>query len=715
MPVTICLIGKYFPIQGGVSKDNQWLAYALASAGFHIHVVTNADEVESQYRCLPWSPYPALPEHCSGSITIHSTKAAERRHYIPYGNPFVTKLASIASEVITNYHCDLIYSYYLEPYALAGYLAAQWTGIPFGVRHAGSDVGALFQSPELQTAYRQVILAADYIVATPATYRSFLHLGVPKERLYFPAGTCLPPKVFTPNAEPLDVNAYLTWAQEHLPRDPYYGAFRQLAQKPFRPDVPTIGIYGKIGASKGSFDLLQALGRLQKEGMVFQLLALAQGSPSVLGDFTTSIQEQGLANVTWLLPFLPHWNVPHFLRVCTAICFLERDFPIPIHTPLIPVEVFSCGTCLLLSHEMAEKQTYRDQLQHGTNVFLVDPHDHGDLAAILRTIIHDPLACQQIGLQGYADIGRTQEPLATTGQGWQLLFERLAEEMKLRRHIMSLAEMQSYLAQLYTDDHFRTLFTLAPDISFEGYLLTEQEKQALRSIDQRLLEYFATSLKMKQQEYLRAAYPATFALLLPLVQRLFNRFYQNYPAKPHEDVLARISDFGTFMEQVLATDEQAPCYASDLARYERLHYQYTYEPSEVDAFTAINVEPPDAAPLGLKSMLMLLPGVHREMFAYRIVPIMDALTAHQTPDEQASQPGQYELVFQREPHSLTLNVFELNPETALLLDLCQEGHPLATVIALVEQQLGEVGLGNDILAMCEALQEQHIIGGRREP
>src|ERR1700730_13646900 len=54
MPLTICLIGKYFPIQGGVSKDNQWLAYALASAGFHIHVVTNADEVESQYRCLPW-------------------------------------------------------------------------------------------------------------------------------------------------------------------------------------------------------------------------------------------------------------------------------------------------------------------------------------------------------------------------------------------------------------------------------------------------------------------------------------------------------------------------------------------------------------------------------------------------------------------------------------------------------------------------------------
>ncbi|HEU5383259.1 MAG TPA: glycosyltransferase, partial [Ktedonobacteraceae bacterium] len=195
---------KILPYSGGVSKDNQWLAYTLASAGFHVHVVTNAEEVENQYRCLPWSPFPALPEGCSGSITVHSTSKAERRHYIPYANPFVTKLASIATEVIQTYGCDLIYSYYLEPYVLAASLASQWTGVPFGMRHAGSDVGALLQSPELQTAYRQVILAADYVVATPATYRSFLHLGVPQERLFFPAGPCLPPNVFTPHAEPLD-------------------------------------------------------------------------------------------------------------------------------------------------------------------------------------------------------------------------------------------------------------------------------------------------------------------------------------------------------------------------------------------------------------------------------------------------------------------------------------------------------------------------------
>lgn len=711
MPLTICLIGKYFPIQGGVSKDNQWLAFALARAGFHLHIVTNAEEVEPHYRCLPWSPFPALPEGCTGSITMHSTSKAERRHYIPYANPYVTKLATLATEIIRTYRCDLIYSYYLEPYAMAAFLASQWTGVPYGLRHAGSDVGALFQSPELQAAYREVMLAADYVVATPATYRSFLHLGVPQEKLHIPAGSCLPPGVFTPDVEPLDVNALLSWMREHLPPDPYYAVFQRFATKTFHAKIPTIGIYGKIGAVKGSFDLVQALGQLRREGKTFQLLALTQGSASTLAEFAVALEEQEVADVTWLLPFLPHWDVPQFLRACTTICFLERDFPITIHTPLIPIEVFSCGTCLVLSHEIADKQTYRDQLHHGTNVFLADPQNHAALAAILRTIIHNPLASQQIGQRGYDDIGREQELLTTTGQGWQLLFERLHEEIQQRRHLMSLAEMQSYLAQLYTDDSFRKLFTIAPEASFENYLLTEQEKQAIQAIDQRLLEYFATSLKMKQQEYLRTVYRATFALPQALVQRIFQRFYQWYPAKPHEDLLTRLLDFGTFLEQAFSQDEQAPCYAGEVARHERLHYLYTYQPRAEDAFTAINTKEPEAPPLGLDTILVLLPGVNRETFVYPIVAIVEALSAQQVPGESTIQPGRCELVFQREAHSLTLNVFEINRETSLLLDLCQQGYTIGAIVEAVERQLQETGLADDILGMLGAFQEQQIIGG----
>lgn len=710
MPLNICLIGKFFPIQGGVSKDNQWLAYTLARAGHQVHVVTNSDEVESQYRCLSWSPFPALPPDCAGSMTVHSTSKAERRHYIPYANPFSSKLAAIATETIRTYHCDLIYTYYLEPYAMAAYMASQWTGVPYGLRHAGSDVGALFQSPELQAAYREVMLAADYIVATPATYRSFLHLGVPQDKLYFPAGSYLP-EVFSPSAAPLDVNALLTWMHENLPADPYYDVFRRFAQKAFRPDVPTIGIYGKVGAVKGSLDLVAALGRLKSEGVAFQFLTLTQGTSSLLAEFASSIEEHDLTDVTWLLPFLPHWDVPRFLRACTAICFLERDFPIKIHTPLIPQEVFACGRCQVLSHEIAEKQTYREQLQHGTNVFLVDPHKHEELAALLRTIIQDPVASQQIGQRGH-ELALEREQFVAAEEGWQRLFPKIFEDVQQRRQIMSLVEMQSHLAQLYTDDSFRKLFALAPEASFEGYALTEAEKQALLALDKRLLEYFATSLKMKQLEHLRAVYPATFALPQTLVQRLFNRFYHHYPAKPHEDMFTRIIDFGVFLEQMLELDELVPCYASEVVKYEQLHYRYTYQTTPEDAFTAINEEPPEATPLDRESVPVILPGVQREVFVYSIISVIEALSAHQAPEERAVQPGRHELLFQREAHSLTLNVFELNAETALLLDLCQNGRTIGTVIATVEQQLQETGLADDILAMLSLLQEQNIIGVR---
>lgn len=695
----------------GVSKENQWIAAILARAGFQVHIVTNAEEVEPSYRCLDWSPSPLIPSDCPGSIQVHPTDQAKRRHYVPYANPFVTKLAALATEVIRTFHCDLIYSSYLELYAVAAFLAARWTGVPYGVRHAGSDVGILFQSPELQTTYREVMLAADYLVTTPATYRRFLHLGVPQDRLYFSPGSSLPPELFSPEATPLEVNALLTWMRDHLPADPYYEVFRRFLPNPFRPDLPTIGIYGKIGAVKGSFDLIHALGRLKREGVAFQWLALTQGSTAQLTAFASLIEAQGLTEVTWLLPFLPHWEIPHFLRACTAVCFLERDFPIPIHTPLIPQEMFACGICAVLSREIAEKHPLREQFRQGSNVFLVDPRNHEELAETLRTILSNPPASRQIGQQGFADLSCGRDRFASVSQGWQQLFPRIVNDIQQRRQMMSLADMQAYLAHLYTDDVFRQLFTLAPEASFAYYRLTEREKHALQAIDHRLLEYFATSLKMKQQEYLRATYPATFALPASLIQPLFQRFYHHYPVKPHEEISTRLHDFGIFLEQMLELDELAPGYASEVVRYERLHYRYTYEALPEDAFTELHAQhAPDRTPLGPESRPLLLPGVSREIFTYPIVSLVEALRHQQAAETLSAQPEKTELIFQREPHSLTLHVFTLNPETALLLDHCQGVQTIAEVIERIEQQLGEADLTSDIFAMLSLLQDKQIIG-----
>jgi hypothetical protein len=46
----IALIGKYPPIEGGVSMHQYWYAHALAALGHQIHVITNAKEVQPLFR-----------------------------------------------------------------------------------------------------------------------------------------------------------------------------------------------------------------------------------------------------------------------------------------------------------------------------------------------------------------------------------------------------------------------------------------------------------------------------------------------------------------------------------------------------------------------------------------------------------------------------------------------------------------------------------------
>jgi hypothetical protein len=46
----LCVIGKYPPIEGGVSAHTYWLAHGLASLGHEVHVITNGNEVEQRFR-----------------------------------------------------------------------------------------------------------------------------------------------------------------------------------------------------------------------------------------------------------------------------------------------------------------------------------------------------------------------------------------------------------------------------------------------------------------------------------------------------------------------------------------------------------------------------------------------------------------------------------------------------------------------------------------
>lgn len=710
MTMKLCMIGKYPPIQGGVSRENFWQTYALAQAGFDVHLVTNAQEVENEFRCidLPFLSHPLDSlVGASGKVTVHSSPRS-RPEYIPWANPFVTKLASMATDVIKTYGCELIHSSYFEPYAVAAHLASRWTGVPYGIRHAGSDVGRLFQARELQTSYTNVVLSADYLSVGPKTLRSFLHLGVDLEKLYQLRGHYLPIDYFNPSAPPLDINKLLAVMAETLPQDEYYAPYRRLAAKPFDPSLPTIGIYGKVGEVKGSFDLLQALSRLHASGVRFNFLALTQGRKPTIQRFARSIEECGLAEVTWLLPFIPHWGIPNFLRACTAVCFLERDFPITIHGPTIPREVFACGTCLILSHEVADKQMKREQFRHGTNVLLVEPRNVDELAQSLEVAVKEPAQSYAIGMKGYEELS-TSENFDAYKSGLVSFFTSIQQDIVLRRQAMSVAEMQAYLARLYTSDPFRKLFELDPDITLSDYTLADDEINALKQIDIQMLNLFAGTLKNKRKKRVLAAYPLLFKLAGVNMQKYYNRYYNLYPAKPHEESLPQVVAFGEFMEQSLATDEDAPPYSSDLVRYERLYYMTAFSPTSQDAFAALN-QTDDQQPLSIApdTLPRIREGIHFSTFRFPVVKIAEEM--QQEHEVSNLQEGTYCFVFQQQAKSLIPNIFAISPATRDLLALCDGSRDMTAIVDEMEKLLGREHLEADISKMVQHLQKIRVLG-----
>lgn len=393
----ICLIGKFPPIQGGVSMRTFWAAHALAARGHEVDVVTNAKEVRPPFRMhmreQDWQRCEAT--YGSGSVTVHWTDPVDRSQtYIPMASPFVSKLAGIAARRHAERPFDVIHSFYLEPYGVAGYLAAQMTGVPHVVRMAGSDAGRLWRHSQLEVLYDCVLRSAAGVITGSVVAARAVERGVRADRIAFAGGVAVPEDVFTAVGPPLDLAALRT----EVASDP---DLHDLQWGEFAGDRPYFGAYGKLGEAKGSFALLAALRRLNEAGLDVGLVALAHGPPAVEDRFRAQARDFGLADRILQLPFLPHWRVPEFMRGCLAVCCLEQDFPIGFRTPIVLREVLLCGTCLVAATEVIRKLPGYSRLPHGYGcVAIEDVNDVDTLSKRLAAIVADPAPARQIGARG---------------------------------------------------------------------------------------------------------------------------------------------------------------------------------------------------------------------------------------------------------------------------------------------------------------------------
>jgi glycosyltransferase involved in cell wall biosynthesis len=430
--VRICIIGKFPPIQGGVSMRTYWSAHGLAARGHEVHVVTNAKEAASPYRMHmrdeDWSRCEAA--YADGSVRVHWTSPADRsQSYIPFASPFVTKLASMAARAHVGRPFDVICSHYLEPYGVAGYLASQMTGAPHVVRMAGSDAGRLWRHPQFEPLYDHVLRAAEVVIAAGVVAERAIERGVAADRIAAGGGFMVPEALFAPEGPILDIPAL----RAEVEADPQ---LHGLLWGGFAGDRPYFGVYGKLGERKGSFALLAAVHRLKRAGLDIGLVALAHGPAAVERSFRARARKLGLADRILQIPFLPHWRVPEFLRGCAAACCLEQDFPIGFHSPIIPREVLLCGACLVGSTEVIRKLPSYERLPDGYGCAAIeDVNDIDALSERLCAIARDPALAAALGARGRGFAQELQRDIAFPQR-----LERILEAAAARERIPSMRD-----------------------------------------------------------------------------------------------------------------------------------------------------------------------------------------------------------------------------------------------------------------------------------
>jgi len=375
----ICMISKYPPIEGGVSTRTYWLAKALGERGIEVHIVTNAQEVEEEYKEIIKD---GDPEYAPSNVYVHSTNEKSNPWHIPFSKSYAERIASLSVEVIKKYNLQLIDSYYISPYVVSGFLAKTITNIPQIMRHAGSDMGRLLLSPNFSALFEEVFKKVDRIITYPDDKENFIKQGIPESKISINEKVSVDLKAFNPEVTPFDLSTYLDQDVRN---------------------VPVISFIGKVPylwESKGISELLEAIHDI-KEDFLLLFVSGGKGLPKV----RKIVRDKGLEKRVIFMRFVPPWKVPSIMKRSTCIVVPEHDFPIANHVSSIPAEVMAVGKCLILSNDPYKKKPYQD-LQDGGNVLIVDPKNTMQFRTVIENTIKNVGGAERIGSQARDRISR---------------------------------------------------------------------------------------------------------------------------------------------------------------------------------------------------------------------------------------------------------------------------------------------------------------------
>ncbi|WP_255170598.1 glycosyltransferase family 4 protein [Natrononativus amylolyticus] len=152
--------------------------------------------------------------------------------------------------------------------------------------------------------------------------------------------------------------------------------FRPDGERAFSSDRPTILFVGRFVESKGVFDLLSAVRRLERP---VRLHLVGTGATARVEQ---RCRELGLEEVVTIHGEIPHLELPRYYRAADVFC-------LPTHAEsfgMVNVEAMACGTPVVTT----DLEGTRAYVDNGGNGLLVTPRDPIDLADKLRMLLEAP-------------------------------------------------------------------------------------------------------------------------------------------------------------------------------------------------------------------------------------------------------------------------------------------------------------------------------------
>lgn len=184
------MISKFPPIQGGVAARSYWLARGMGEAGAEVEVVTDAGCVEPEYRIA------GCEDHLGNlpNVRVHVLNGDVPWH-IPFSKMYTVRLLNLVLEVVRERAVDVMDAGFLVPYGIVAFLASRITGLPYVIRHGGSDLVKFLHHPEFSHLVELAMANAASVITDEEHVEQFRVLNPRVEVIspYVPDGRCFKP------------------------------------------------------------------------------------------------------------------------------------------------------------------------------------------------------------------------------------------------------------------------------------------------------------------------------------------------------------------------------------------------------------------------------------------------------------------------------------------------------------------------------------------